>query len=294
MRARLLLTMSCLALAMPGAIAAAQREASIPPAGDPILGRWRIQRAYMAPWVRNGTLASANRRWIGLAVTFAPNRVDGPGPLRCGGARYKPTSMSAEGLFRSALMSPTADAVTLGIVATPVAGTRLSCSSGVFDFHRVDDNAVLIALGDVIYTLTRATGALAPDTTPAGVIERLLEHHFAGSRTFDAQQLASHAAWLTPSLRERLGVYLERPSEFSGMPISDPFTDFPEFPTRFAVALGNVRGDDALVPVRVSWGRRTRTVEYLMKRERNRWLVNDVRFERRGGLRGGLLSQRLK
>ena len=286
MRLRFLLTISCLALATPVATPAAQQESSTNAAGDPILGRWRIQRASVAPWARQVKLASASRRWIGLPVTFTPNRVDGPGALRCGGARYKPTSMSAEGLFRSALRAPIADAVTLGIVTAPIAGTRVSCSSGVLDLHRVDETTALIALNDVIYTLTRASGALAPDTAPAGVVERLLEHHFAGSKTFDAAQLASHAAWLTPSLRDSLGAYFARPNDPGKIPVSgDPFTDSQEFPPRFAVWLGTVRGDDWVVPVRFSWGRRTRTAEFLMRRERGRWLVSDVRYERRGTLR---------
>ena len=287
MRHTLLLTISCLALATPGAVAAAQRDASPPAAGDPILGRWRIQRASVAPWVRQGKLSSSSRRWVGTTVTFTPSRVDGPGALRCSGARYTPTSMLAEGLFRSALTAPIADAVTLGLVAMPVAGTRLSCSTGVFDLHRVDETTALVALNGVIYTLTRAAGALAPDTAPGAVIERLLEFHFAGSKTFDAAQLASHAAWLTPSLRKVLGDYLAKPSDPSKLPVinGDPFTDSPEFPPRFAVSPGAVRGDDWVVPVRFSWGRRTRSVEFLMKRERTGWLVDDVRYMRRGTLR---------
>jgi hypothetical protein len=139
----------------------------------------------------------------------------------------------------------------------------------------------------VIYTLTRATGALAPDTAPGGVVERLLEYHFAGSKTFDAERLANHAAWLSPSLRDRIERYLARPKEPGEVPAinGDPFTDSQEFPPRFAVAFGTVRGDDAVVPVRFSWGRRTRTVEYLMRRERGVWLVDDLRYERRGTLR---------
>lgn len=291
MRHTLLLTISCLALATPGAIAAAQSEATTPAAGDPILGRWRIQRASNAPWVRQARLASTSRRWVGQNVTFSPNRVDGPGALRCGGARYKPTSMSAEGLFRSQLTAPIADAVTLGIVTSPVLGTRLSCNTGTFDLHRVDETTVLVALDDVIYTLTRASGALAPDTAPGGVVERLLEFHFAGSKTFDMERLAAHAPWLTPMLREHLGDYVGRPRDPSKLPAynGDPFTDSPEYPPRFAVWLGTVRGDIAIVPVRFSWGRRTTTVEYQLRRDRGRWAVSDLRYQRRG-----TLGQRLK
>lgn len=287
MRLKFLLGITCLTLAAPFASAAAQQESAAPTAGDPILGRWRIQRASAAPWVRQASVPIAGRRWVGLPVTFTPNRIDGPGALRCSGARYKPTSMSAEGLFRSQLTAPIADAVTLGLVATPVAGTRVNCSTGVFDLHRVDETTVLVALNDVIYTLTRASGALAPDTAPAGVVERLLEHHFAGSKTFDAERLASHAAWLAPSLRDSLAAYLARPSDPGKLPAinGDPFTDSPEFPPRFAVWLGTARGDAWVVPVRFSWGRRTSTVEYLMRRERNGWRVTDMRYQRRGTLR---------
>src|SRR5215218_3927760 len=172
MHHRLLLTLSCLALA-PCAMALAQRPVSDRRADDPIVGRWRIERSAVAPWVRGARTVNPNRRWVGLPVTFAPGRVDGPGVLRCGRARYVPTSMPADALFQHALTAPTADADRLGLASMPVLGTSVRCDTGVFEFHRADETTMLVALDNVIYTLSRAPGALAADSSPAGVVERL-------------------------------------------------------------------------------------------------------------------------
>jgi hypothetical protein len=287
MRHRLLLTWSCLALALPGAAISAQRSTEPRTTDDAILGRWRIVRTFVAPWVRQARSVNPNRRWVGLTVTFAPQRVDGPGVLRCGRARYTPTRVPADGLFQSALTAPLADAEALGLVSMPVPGTRLSCDSGVFEFHRADQATMLVALDNVIYWLSRAPGALAADTSPAGVVERLLEHHFAGSMAFDAAHLAYHAQWLTPELTGGIKQYLAKPSDPSEVPAinGDPFTDSQEYPTRFAVGSGTVRGDAAVVPVRFSYGLDSRLIEYLLRHERWVWLVNDLRYPRRGTLR---------
>jgi hypothetical protein len=287
MRHRLLITLSCIALSVPLATVSAQRAIDARATNDAILGRWRIVRTSAAPWVRHARLENPNRRWVGLTVTFAPQRVDGPGVLRCGRARYTPTRMPAEGLFQSALTAPTADAEALGLVAMPVLGTQVRCDAGVFEFHRPDESTMLVALDNVIYWLSRAPGALAADTSPAGVVERLLERHVAGSMAFDAARLAQQAPWLTADLTESIKRYLAKPSDPSEVPPidGDPFTDSQQYPTRFAVGTGSARGDAAVVPVRFSFGVESRVIEYLMKRDRGVWLVNDLRYARRGTLR---------
>jgi hypothetical protein len=285
MHHRFRLALSCLAL-VPCATVQGQQPISDRRGDDPIVGQWRIERSALAPWVRHARTVSPNRRWVGLTVTFAPARVDGPGVLRCGRARYVPTSVMADALFQSALSAPTADADRLGLASMPVPGTSVRCDTGVFEFHRADETTMLVALDDVIYTLSRAPGALAADSTPAAVVERMLEHHFAGGMSFTAAQLEYHAAYLTPGLKERIRRYLAKPSDPSEVPAinGDPFTDSQEYPTRFAVGMGAVRGDAALVPVRFAFGRGSRVVEYIMRRERGGWRVNDVRYPRRGTL----------
>jgi len=275
-------------LSAAGADRVAAQQATDPrTTDDAILGRWRIVRSFVAPWVRQARSVSPNRRWVGLPVTFAPQRVDGPGVLRCGRARYTPTRVPADGLFQSALTAPVADAEALGFVAMPVSGTRLSCDTGVFEFHRADDATMLVALDNVIYWLSRAPGALAADTSPAAVVERLLERHFAGTMVFDAPHLAHLAPWLTSELTDGIRRYFAKPQDPGEVPPidGDPFTDSQDYPTRFAVGSATVHGDAAVVPARFSFGVDSRVIEYLLRRERGGWLVNDLRYERQGTLR---------
>jgi hypothetical protein len=272
-----------LALVMPISIATSQSTRgarSMAPAT--IIGRWRIVRSTVAPWVMQAKIVNTHRDWIGRTITFEPHRVVGPGVLDCGQASYTPTSVPAEGLFQGSLLAPAKEAAAkLGLVAMPVRGTSLRCDAGVFELHRADAATLLVALDKVIYTLDRSPGAFAPDTSPAGVVQRLLEHHFVGSMAFDSAHIAYHAPWLSARLRSRLAAYFAKPSVPAEVPVidGDPFTDSQEHPTRFSVSLGSVRGGVAVVPVRFSDGRRVRSVQYLLRREIGGWRVDDLRYE---------------
>ena len=293
MRLRVLVVAACVALATPVSFTVAQGATlGRRPAGDSaIVGDWRIVRSVVAPWVRQAKIVNARRDWIGRTVTFGPRRVTGPGALRCRRATYTATSVPAEGLFQGSLPAPATDAAAnLGIVRMPVRGTRLACDGGVFELHRVDDTTLLVALDDVIYTLDRSAGAFAADTSPSGVVQRLLEHHFATSMAFDAAHMRYHEPWLTQGLRARLARYFAKPANPNEAPAigGDPFTDSQEHPTRFSVPRAIVRGDEATVHVRFSDGRRTRTVRYYLLRERGAWRVDDLYYESRQSLSGWL------
>ena len=73
----------------------------------------------------------------------------------------------------------------------------------------------------------RSAGAFAPDSAPAGIVQRLLESHFAGDMGFDATTAASKRAWLTDALRTRIARYFakSRPSDDVPPIDGDPFTD---------------------------------------------------------------------
>lgn len=289
MRRRYLVLASCLILAAPVSLVVPQgASAARRPTGDStILGGWRIVRSVVAPWVRQAKVVNPHRDWIGRTVTLAPQRVTSPGPLRCRRATYTATSVPAEGLFQGSLPAPATDAAAaLGIVRLPVRGTSVRCDGGVFELHRVDGATLLIALDDVIYTLDRSPGAFADDTSPPGVVQRLLEHHFATSMAFDAAHMRYHEPWLSRGLRARLAHYFAKPVDPNEAPAidGDPFTDSQEHPARFSVQRAVVRGDEATVPVRFSDGRRVRTVRYYLLREGTAWRVDDLYYESRKSL----------
>ena len=290
MWSRVLVLASCGALAAVSVMAPQGAAAARRATGDPsILGGWRIVRGVVAPWVRRAKAVNPHRDWIGRTVTFAPQRVTGPGALRCRNVAYTPTRVPAEGLFQGSLPAPATDAAAaLGVVRMPVRGTRLACDGGVFELHRADDATLLVALDDVIYTLDRSPGALAADSSPPGVVQRLLEHHFATGMAFDAEHMRYHEPWLTQRLRAGMARYFAKPADPNEAPAidGDPFTDSQEHPTRFSVQGATVRGDEATVPVGFSDGRRVRTVRYYLLRERGAWRVEDLYYESRKSLSG--------
>lgn len=264
--------------------AAAGRAAPVRATGSDILGEWRFVRAVTAPW------AAADKKdrlkaepWIGRTITFDAHRVAGPGVLRCMNPVYTPTRFAADALFQGALPAPADKAAeTLGLTARSIAGTNLNCDSGDFEIHRADASTLLVALSDVVYTLDRSPGALAPAASPAGVVQRLLERHFAGDMGFDKASVATKKRWLSEGLSARIARYFARPTSPNEAPVidGDPFTDSQEYPTRFSVSDGVVAGDRATVAVRFADGHRVRPVTYVLRRERGAWVVDDVRYDK--------------
>lgn len=250
-----------------------------------IRGEWRFVRAVVAPWVKVGEVADQDPEgWIGRTLRFEANRVVGPAALSCAEATYTPTRFQADALFQGSLPEPARDAAAaLGLVEMPVSGTSLDCDAGLFEFHRADANTMLMALNNVIWTLDRSPGSFAPDTAPAGVVQRLLERHFAADMGFDSVSVVAKARWLSDGLRARIARYFARPTSPNEAPTinGDPFTDSQEYPTRFSVARGTVTGGRATVTARFSDGRRVRPVSYLLVRQRDAWVVDDLRYGNR-------------
>ncbi|MEO6527439.1 MAG: hypothetical protein ABIP93_12490 [Gemmatimonadaceae bacterium] len=259
----------------------APRAASAPAPAGSILGEWRFVRAVVAPWVTDAKVANPNSKgWIGKSIRFGASHVSGPGVLNCANAHYTPTRFQADALFQGSLPAPAKDAAeSLGLVAMPVAGTSLDCDAGLFELHRADQNTLLFALDNVIWTLDRSPGSFAPDTSPAGVVQRLLERHFADIG-FHAAAVDAITPWLSDGLRARIARYLAKPASPNETPAidGDPFTDSQEYPTRFSVGLGVAKGGLATVTVRFGDGRRVRPVRYLLRLQRGAWRVDDLRY----------------
>jgi hypothetical protein len=245
------------------------------------VGTWRFERGVAAPWIHAGAPAPDTHRWLGQTMRAEGDQVTGPGILSCTKGSWVTAPQPAEGLFQGNLPAPARKAAeALGVTHFPVPGTRLTCSSGSFDFHRVDETTMLMALDNVIWTLSRAPGTSAPATTPNGMVQRFLERHFAGDMGFDNASIASKQEWLAPSLRTAIAKYLARPASPNEEPAidGDPFTDSQEYPTRFAVGAAAISGPAATVPVRFSDGFRTRSVTYLLRQDAGQWRISDVRW----------------
>jgi hypothetical protein len=287
MRLRSVISIAVVPLAIPAGTVHPQAGGGhamhAPAARSDILGTWRVVRSVPAPWATGDASHRLKAEpWIGRTVGFEPRRVVGPGVLRCANAVYTPTSFPADALFQGALPAPAERAAeALGLTAKTIAGTNLSCDSGDFELHRADESTLLIALSDVVYTLARSPGTRAPESSPAGVVQRLLERHFAGDMSFDRKSVATKERFLSEGLSARIARYFSRPTSPNEAPVidGDPFTDSQEYPARFTVTEGVVAGNRASVLVRFAEGHRVRPVTYVLRRERGGWRVDDVRYD---------------
>ncbi len=244
------------------------------------LGAWRIERGVVAPWAPMATPIS--RDFLGKSVTFADSSMKGPGPLDCKGAAYEPTSVPAEGLFQSGIVGPAEEAAArLGLVSLPVAGMSLTCDTGVFEFHAADADTMLFALSNVIWTISRAEGALARPSSPEGAVQSLLEAHFAGNMGFTEESVAAKRGFLTKALGAKIDAYFTREFPEDEVPPidGDPFTDTQEYPTRFAVRAAAREKTTADVPADFSDGYATRRVRFKLIKSGKRWRLDDLIYE---------------
>lgn len=240
-------------------------------------GEWRIAAATPAPWSQ--APAVLDRAAIGRRVRVGGGSIAGGDWISCGGARLEATAFPADALFQGNLPAPAATAARdLGFAMLPAPGVSLGCDSGLYEFHFADAESVLVALDNVIWTLSRAPGALAEPGTPEAAVEALLEAHFGGEMAFDAGSLAVKQAWLGSALRASARGWLERPQPPDEVPAinGDPFTDSQEYPTRFAVGSARVEGRTAEVAVRFADGWREYTLRYRMQREEEAWRLVDI------------------
>lgn len=137
---------------------------ALPCAGQPttkptneFVGRWRVSRTAVAPWVKSDSARVDRDRLLGRVVHIGATSFTGLPPFDCTDARYERTRMEPEGLFQGNLPSPAQTAArALGFAAGRVNGMRLMCATGLFEFHARDRNQLLIAIDNVILTLDRS------------------------------------------------------------------------------------------------------------------------------------------
>lgn len=244
-------------------------------------GRFRVSRGIAAPWITDGP-APDTRAWLGATLTFGAKSFDAPSGLACNDARYAADLRPAEGLFQGGLPAPAKDAAArLGLVSQPVHSVDLTCATGVFDFHWGTPDALLLALDNVIWVLDRSPGARAPEQSPEGAVQRLLEIHFAGDMGFLPAHYAAKRGWTTAALDTAVDAYFAHPFPRDEVPPidGDPITGTQEYPVFFSVREARIEGDAARVPVRYDDGYVARHVEFVLVREPDAWRVDDIRYD---------------
>jgi hypothetical protein len=112
-------------------------------------------------------------------------------------------------------------------------------------------------------------------------MRRLLLEHMAGDMAFTRSSVARKDEFLTRGLRRAIARYFakdfpkDEPPPING----DPFTNTQEYPNRFALGPATIAGDAARLPVTFTGEGFKRIVVADLKRARQRWLVNDLRYE---------------
>lgn len=279
-----------LALALTLCLAASAPATGATASASSLTGPWRFTHATSAPW---GEPLAGSADLTGQILVLAANHMQGPAPLDCGPARLEATSYPAAGLFQGGLPAPAEhSAKTLGIGRFPVAGVRVTCDKGVFEFHQVDVDTLLLGLDNRVWTLSRAAGAQARADSPAGLVEGLLERHFKGPMGFDQATAQAKTPFQSEALNRLVAAYLARPRPQDEVPPidGDPYTDSQDYPVRFAVGAARIRQDQARVPVRFAdaWSHRTLTFELVW--EDGDWRVDDLDYGQ-GGRLSTLLRQ---
>ncbi len=201
----------------------AQQSRDVPRAA---VGPWRVTRAVTAPWAAADSARLDRTVYLTRVVQLRAASFSGLGRFGCERPRYEQTTMPPEGLFQGNLPAPAAAAArALGFAAGVVQGVRVTCASGVFEFHAVDASHLLVAIDNVIWTLDRSPGALAAAVTPAGVVQRLLEAHFATDMGFDSVTVRRLQPFLTTGLAARIAAYFAAPAPRDEAPVidGDPF-----------------------------------------------------------------------
>jgi hypothetical protein len=278
---------------LPGSSLTAQVRGSAATGTSALTGTWRVVRGQVAPWVAATESRPDVREWLGQTIRVSAAGVSGPAVLRCATPRLEATNMPPEGLFQGGLPAPAdAAARALGFAAPPVAGVRLTCDAGLFEYHQPDAQTMLVAVDNVIWTLDKSPGAQAAASSPSGVVQRFLEHHFANDFGYDTSAIPAKRAWLSSALAAQLLRYLSMPGSPDEAPElnGDPFTDSQEYPTRFSVGAARVVGTRGTVSVRFSDGYRRYRVTYQLVRATEGWRIDDVLDQRGRSLRALLRS----
>jgi hypothetical protein len=259
---------------------------------------WRITHARAAPWATSASPAGA--ALAAQVLALRGGALQGPPPLACAPARVQAMVWPAAGLFEGQLAKspdPAAAAHALGLGRLPARGLRITCPNASFDLVQTDRPAAwpgnvqadrqgwLLALDQRLWTLTTAPAARAAFGTPAGVVQRLLERHFAAPhggepRGFTPALVVELSDFITTDLRMAADRWLAAPHKPDEVPSinGDVITDSQELVLRFGLQAPSIRQGQAEVPVRMADAERAWTLLYRLRREAGQWRVDDLRL----------------
>jgi hypothetical protein len=257
--------------------------ALLPPAQAAVeswFGRWMLQQAQQAPWQAGDSGKRVQPPHTALQLGKEQARVPGMPDCSTPSIHSPP-----EGLFQGGLDvdgRAAASARALGFAEGAAPGLRIDCPNSTLDLHRLDEQTLVYALDNVLYTASRSTGALAEDGGPEAAAQALLVSHLAGDMGFTEALWADKAAWLSQGLAASLRGYFTAPwPEDEVPPINgDPLTDSQEYPTRFAVGTAAVEGPRARVPVQFADGWQAWRVSLELVVEEGGWKLDEVLAER--------------
>lgn len=275
-----------------------QSEHCVPPAAPAAAFRlyatWRLVLTRPAPWLED--TMPLDRRLLGQSIVLDEDNLTGPHPLVCEDANVEILKMPPEGLFEGGLAAPADMAAhTQGFTDFPVETLRVACANASFDLHRVDGDTLLFALDNQIWVLSSTFGthqSVASPTSPEGVVQALLETHFAGDMGFTEQSMTLKQRWLSAELTRQIEAWFALPQPEDGPPEinGDPFTNSQEYPPRFAVDAAVVNGNQATVPVRFADAWRQDMVFYQLVMTEDGWRLDDVVDRQGHSLRAQLSS----
>ncbi len=123
-------------------------------------GVWRVVRAQPAPWAKPHRLTKAEEPLLEYAVEFKESEVNGPPLLACKNAQYSSGVTYSDGLFSGKLIGDKNGAMAAAVRlsrGTP-STFRTICGSTQRDYYIDDDADLVMAVGDIVYTLQRPTG----------------------------------------------------------------------------------------------------------------------------------------
>lgn len=120
-------------------------------------GLWRVIGAQPAPWASRKTFTKADTPLLEYAVEFRDGVAKGPPPLACDHAQYSSGQTYLDGLFGGKIKGNTAADAKLHLT-NPPSTFWMICGKAVREYYIDDDADMLMADGDVIYTLQRPTG----------------------------------------------------------------------------------------------------------------------------------------